>query len=336
MKWRRISTIALLIGLAATGVLAARVRAAAGDEARYLRIGTGPPGETHFPLGSLIASAISAPPGLPCNHSGACGVPGLIAVATATAGCEANIEIMAEGRLDGALMEADVPIFVGRQADHVRAIASLGLDQMHLVVLRDGPIRSLRDLKGKRISLGEEGSGTHLHAHQLLAALGIRDGEVKEDNLRSAVAADAIAAGKLDAFFVMDQAPVPSIEELAKIKPIRLIGVTGPAVEKMRKADTLLEPGRIAAGTYAGIDSDTPTIAVGLTLVVDANLSDSLVYGITRSLWEPETQQLLADSRRGAAPITSASEVNGTSGLGVPLHPAAMRFYAAGRAKPIR
>src|ERR1700761_4795064 len=169
-SWRvmsRLSLAALIVGF---GMLAL---SASGDEARYLRVGTGPPGETQFPLGSLIASAISAPPGLPCNHSGACGVPGLIAVATATAGSEANVEVMAEGRLDAALMEADVPLFAGKRAETVRGIANLGLEQMHLVVLRDGPIRALRDLKGKRVSLGEEGSGTHLHAHQLLAALGI-------------------------------------------------------------------------------------------------------------------------------------------------------------------
>ena len=57
---------------------------ASGDDAHYLRVGTGPPGETHFPLGSLIASAISAPPGLPCTHAGGCGVPGLIAVASSS------------------------------------------------------------------------------------------------------------------------------------------------------------------------------------------------------------------------------------------------------------
>ncbi len=255
---------------------------ASGDEARYLRVGSGPPGESQFPLGSLIASAISAPPGLPCAHAAACGVPGLIAVASATAGSVDNIETIAEGRLDAALTEADVPMFLGKRADSVRAIGNLAIDQMHLVVLRDGPIKTLRDLKGKRVSLGEEGSGTHLHAHQLLTALGLKDSEVKEDNLRSALAADAMLAGKLDAFFVMDEAPVPTIAELAKIKPIRLLGISGPAVEKMRQADHLLEPSRIAGGTYLGIEGETQTIAVGLTFVVAASLPDDLVYGITR------------------------------------------------------
>ncbi len=306
---------------------------ASGDDARYLRVGTGPPGETQFTLGSLIASAISAPPGLPCTHAGACGVPGLIAVASATAGSEDNIETLAEGRLDAALVEADVPLFQGKHAESVRAIGNLALDQMQLVVLRDGPIRSLRDLKGKRVSLGEKGSGTHLHAHQLLAALGLKEGEIKEDNQRSALAADAMLAGKLDAFFVMDEAPVPTIAELAKIKPIRLLGIAGPAIEKMRQADRLIEPSRIAGGTYLGIETDTPTIAVGLTFVVSASLSDDLVYGVTRSLWQPETQQLLTDARRGGSPITPAGAV---TGLGVALHPGAQRFYDEAKPKAIR
>lgn len=309
----------LALGLGLTIALTA-----SGQEARYLRVGTGPPGENHFSLGSLIASAISAPPGLPCNHNGGCGVAGLIAVASATAGSEANLELLADGKLDAALVEADTPIPAGRKPDQIRAIANLSLDQMQLVVLKDGPIRSLRDLKGKRLSLGEEGSGTHLHAHQLLTALGLKDNDVKEDNLRSALAADAMLAGKLDAFFVMDAAPVPTIAELAKIKPIRLIGVTGPAVEKMRKSDPLLEPGRIPAGTYIGIDLDVPTIAVGLTFLVSAKLSDDLVYGVTKSLWQPETQQVLNEARRGGLPI---SEAGAQTGLGVALHPGAQRFY---------
>jgi TRAP transporter TAXI family solute receptor len=325
MTRRRMSTLALLSTLALAGAVGAT-----GNEARYLRVGTGPPGENHFSLGSLIASAISAPPGLPCNRNGGCGVAGLIAVASATAGSEANLDSLAQGHLDAALVEADTPIPSGAAAEQIRAIGTLSLDQMQLVVLKDGPIHSLRDLKGKRISLGEEGSGTHWHAHQLLAAMGLKDNSVKEDNLRSALAADAMLAGRLDAFFVMDEAPVPTIVELAKIKPIRLIAITGPAVEKMRKGDDLLEPSRIAGGTYFGIESDTPTIAIGLTLVVSAKLPDDLVYGITKSLWQPETQQMLNEAKRGGLPITAAGAV---TRLGVALHPGAQRFYA--ETKPV-
>jgi TRAP transporter TAXI family solute receptor len=328
MAGRRKRAMILALAMLAAGSFAAAV-----EEARYLRIGTGPPGEMHFQLGNLLASAVSAPPGLPpCLHGGSCGVPGLIAVASATNGSVANVLGVAEGRLDAALVQADVPFWAATGADpfgghpitSLRAIANIGADQMHVVVLKDGPIHALRDLKGKRLSLGENGSGNQVHARQLLAALGIRENEIKEDNNRAAIAADAMLAGKIDGILVMDAAPSPVVEELAKSRPVRLIGVTGPAAEKLRRADPLLFPSRINGGTYQGVDGDTPTLAIGVTLVASATLTDDLVFAITQSLWQPATVNLLNDARRGGAPVTVA---NALSGLGLPLHPGAQRFY---------
>ena len=321
--------IAMILALA---LLAAGSMATAVEEARYLRIGTGPPGEMHFQLGNLMASAVSAPPGLPpCSRGGSCGVPGLIAVASATNGSVANVYGVAEGRLDAALVQADVPFWAAtgsepfdRPITSLRAIANVGADQMHVVVLKDGPIRALRDLKGKRLSLGENGSGNQVHARLLLEALGFKPHEYKEDNQRAAIASDAMLAGKVDAILVMDAAPSPTVEELAKSKPIRLIGVTGPAAEKLRRADPLLFPSRINGGTYEGVDADTPTLAIGVTLVASATLADDLVFALTQSLWQPSTVNLLNDARRGGTPVTVASAL---SGLGLPLHPGAQRFY---------
>jgi TRAP transporter TAXI family solute receptor len=304
------------------------------DQARYFRIGTGPPGETQFLLGGLIASAISAPPGLPpCSQGGVCGVRGLIAVASATSGSLAIIDAIADGRLDAGFTEADMPFwavtgappFAGHPIKSLRAVANIGSDQLHLVVPRDGPIHAMRDLRGRHISLGEPGSGSEIHSHQLLAALGIKDSEIKPVFLGSAVAADAMLAGKLDGFFVLDSAPVPSVDELAKNMPIRLIGITGPAAAKLRHADPLLFPGRIAGGTYQGVEGDCPTLAIGVTLLVSATLPDDLVFGMTRSLWQSETVLLLNNAHRGTPPIASASAL---AGLGLPLHPGAQRYYA--------
>ena len=329
MPRRRKTAMMLALAMLATSSLAAAL-----EEARYLRIGTGPPGEMHFQLGSLLASAVSAPPGLPpCARGGSCGVPGLIAIASATNGSVANVEAIAEGRLDAGLVQADVPFwaatgappFAGHPITSLRAIANIGSDQMHVVVLRDGPIHALRDLKGKRLSVGENGSGNQLHARQLLAALGIKENEIKEDNQRAAIAADAMVAGKIDAILVMDAAPSPTVEELAKSKPIRLLAVTGPAAEKLRRGDPLLYPSRINAGTYQGVDADTPTLAIGVTLVASASLSEDLVFALTQSLWQPATVTLLNDARRGGTPVTVAGAL---SGLGLPLHPGAQRFYA--------
>jgi len=306
----------------------------AADEARYLRVGTGPPGETHFQIGNLLASAISAPPGLPpCARGGSCGVPGLIAGASATTGSVYNVEAIADGRMDAALVQADVPFwaatgappFQGKPITSLRAVANIGADMMHIVVWRDGPIHALRDLRGRRIAVGENGSGTQLHARQLLTALGIKDHELKLEPMRAEVAGDAMLEGKLDAFFIMDAVPAPSVEALSRSRPIRLLGVTGPAADKLRRADPLLFPSRVDAGSYAGVDTDAPTLAIGVTLVVASSLPEDLVFALTQALWQPATLNLLNTNFHSGPPITVASAL---AGLGLPLHPGAQRFYS--------
>jgi len=321
-------------------VVASRLSLAdpSGDAVIYLRVGTGPPGQTHFDIGNQIANASSAPPGLPpCGRGGSCGVPGLIAAASATSGSAANVEAIGEGRLDAALTQADVPYwaatgsppFRGRPITNLRAVANVGTDLMHVVVLRDGPIHGMRDLKGKRISVGETGSGTQIHALQLLSAFGIKDNEVKLEMTRGAVAADAMLAGRIDAFFVMDAAPTPSLTELAKTKPIRLLPLTGPPIDKIRRADPLLFASPIEAGSYQGIDAEVPTLAIGLTLVVASSLPDDLVYQLTQALWQPTTVAFLNEHPHGA-PVGPESAL---SGLGLVLHPGAQKYYQERKTK---
>ena len=128
----------------AGGLLALLTASAWSDDIRYLRVGTGPPGESYFPMGGLIASAISNPPGSrPCNRGGNCGVPDLIAVAMATSGSVNNVEAIGDGRMDAALIQADIamwavqrqPPFEGRPVIDLRSVANLYPGQFHLVAV---------------------------------------------------------------------------------------------------------------------------------------------------------------------------------------------------------
>lgn len=303
------------------------------DSLRYLQIGTGPPGETHFPLGGLISSAISNPPGLrPCGKGGNCGVPGLIAMASATNGSVVNVQEIAAGRLDMAVVQADIALmayqgegpFDGAPLRGLRSVARIGADQLQVVVRRDGPIKSIHDLKGKRVSLGEKGSGTLIHARQLLAAYGLKESDLKVDYMRSALAADAMVAGKLDGFIVMDGAPSPAVAELADSLPITLLPITGPAMEKLRQGNTLLHIMDVPANSYPGQDQPVPSLSVAVTLVASAKLSDDLVLGICKALWSPTSQQLLSDHQTTPDPMALGSALNG---MALPLHPGAQRFY---------
>jgi TRAP transporter TAXI family solute receptor len=259
-------------------------------------------------------------------------VPNVIAAASATNGSVSNAESIGDGSMDAALMQADValwaaegdPPFQGRPIANLRLVANLYTNQMHLVATPDAHIASPRDLKGKRVSLGAKGSGTLVHARQMLAAWNLKESELKVEFLPSAIAADAMQAGHLDAFFVVDGAPVPSIVELARAQPINLVPITGSGADKLRKGDPLIGPASIGAGVYQGVLQDVATLQVGVVLVVSAALSDDLVYGIAKTLWSPHTAALLRDGPPQAALMAPSM---GFAASSLPLHPGALRFY---------
>lgn len=307
------------------------------DALHYLQIGTGPPGETHFQLGALISSAISSPPGLrTCGRGGSCGVPGLISMASASKGSVYNVQEIAARHLDAAVVQADIALmayqgkgpFEGQPIRGLRSIARIGSDLLQVVVRQGGRIKSLKDLKGKRVSLGEKGSGTLIHSRMLLAALGLSEADLKAETMRSAEAAAAMASGKLDAFIVFDAAPSPAVAELAGATPIVILPLDKSVVEALRKADPLLHDDEVPQGSYNGQDKTLATVSVAVSLVASDRLSDDLAEGITRSLWSPSTQQLLRDGGvvPGRDPATLGTALNG---LALPLHPGAAKFYAA-------
>src|SRR5258706_15326412 len=162
--------------LAGATLLPVRAVAAA-EDIRFFRIGTGPTGASYFPVGGMLATIISNPPGSrPCDVGGSCGVPGLIAVAQTSQGSVDNVEAVGNGQLDSGLCQADVAFWAYSRAHpfqskgplgNLRAIANLFQESLHVVVRRESGIRSATDLKGKRVSLGEQSSGTLVTARQL-------------------------------------------------------------------------------------------------------------------------------------------------------------------------
>src|SRR5919197_2028601 len=140
------------------------------QEAKFFRIGAAATSGTFFEIGGAIASAISKPSGSPpCDRGGNCGVPGLVAVAQATQGSVENLRMIAADQIESGIAQSDIAgwAFAGAgifAADgpmtELRAIASLFPEDVQIVVRADSSIRSLSDLRGKRVSLGQMGSGT--------------------------------------------------------------------------------------------------------------------------------------------------------------------------------
>ena len=185
-------------------------------------------------------------------------------------------------------------------------------------------IKTVADLKGKRVSLDEPGSGTLVDARIILAAFGITEKDIKAEYLKPNQAGDKLRDGGLDAFFFVGGYPTGAISELASAGGgVDLVPVTGPEVDKMRAQYGFFAPDTIPANTYKGI-GEVKTISVGAQWVTSTKQSDELIYGVTKALWNENTRKLLdAGHAKGKAIQTATA----TAGAGIPFHPGAEKFY---------
>lgn len=328
--------MAATLAVAMVALAAERARAQQSDEpaVHFSRIGTGPTGGTYFPMGGLIANAISNPPGSrPCDRGGSCGVPGLIAAAVSTNGSVANVEALEARTVDLALVQADVAfwawegegIFSGQKPiDDLRALAFLYPESIHLVARADSDIRTLADLRGKRVSIGEEKSGTLVEARLILNAFGLKTTDIEPSYLRLGPSADKLAAGELDAFFFVGGAPVQAVTDLAQETQVRLVPLSGAMAEKLTGIFPYMTRNTIPAGTYPGQTAAVPTLAVGAVLLTTAAMPEERAYGIVRSLWHPVSLDLYRRGHPGGSLLDPGHAMENT---GVPLHEGAARFY---------
>ncbi|MBX9635188.1 MAG: TAXI family TRAP transporter solute-binding subunit [Magnetospirillum sp.] len=307
----------------------------AAEDLRFFQLGTGPTGEIRFPIGGLIANALSNPPGSrECERGGSCGVPGLVAVAKSTGGSMANVEAIRARRLDAALVHADIAFWANHgtgpyknnAAPNLRGIAMLYPESLHLVARKAANIRTVKDLKGKRVSFGEKDSATATHGQIVLNAYGLTERQIKLTPLKPAAAAEALAANTLDAFLVLDGQPLPVVAELARTIPIALIPIDGSEAERIHAQYPFLTTGTIAAATYEGVPEAVKTLEVGVALMAPAEAEQDLIYGITRALWHPSTQTLLLKGNPRGKLIHLDAAALGK--MGIPLHAGAAQFYA--------
>jgi uncharacterized protein len=333
-SWRGIACASLLL-MTALLVTAAAIGATNGTaETRFFRIGTAATGGSFFEIGGVVAAAISGPTGGPaCGHGGNCGVPGLVAVAQATPGSIENLRMINGGQIESGFAQADLAgwayhgskIFAeaGPQRQ-LRALASLFPEAAHLVVRADSPIKKLSDLKGKRISLGESGSGTAADAAVFLATAGFKEKDVMRKFLRPGPAAEELKAGDIDAFFLVGGYSIPAIRDLAATVPIRLVPFDEALLDRLKKDFPFYHRAVIPGGTYPGVDSETATLGFYALWLVNADADPDLVYAITQALWNPGTRRLLDALDPLGKKITLAHALDGVS---VPLHDGAARFY---------
>lgn len=323
-----------LVAAAAAGVMLGASVAHA-QAPTFFRIVSGAAGGNYFPLAGLLANAVSNPPGSrPCDQGGACGVPGLIAIAQSANGSVANVNSIQSGTAESGLVQSDVAYwaftgtgtFEGRELlKRLTVIANLYPEHIHVVLPRRSTVQSLQELKGKRISVGLPASGAQVGALLILNAAGLeKNVDFPAEELNTAQSAERIQDGQIEAFLTVTGAPAAGIAQLAATAGLRLLSISDDVRSKVIEKAPFYFRSPIPASTYEGVDYEAQTLAVGAQWLVAADQPEELIYGITQALWNDTTRKLLDSGHSIGRHIQLSSALDAIS---IPIHPGAERFY---------
>ena len=304
-----------------TGALVASVALIGGAQAQqFFRIGTGGTAGTYYPIGGMIANAVSQP-------------GKIIVTAQASNGSLANVNAVAGGAMESGFSQSDVAtwaqkgtgIFEGKpNIPDLRLIANLYPETVHVVVKKGSGIKNIAGLKGKRVALDEPGSGTLINARLILAAYGIKETDIKPEYIKPNQAADKMKDGALDAFFFVGGAPAGAISEIATSgSGIELLPIDGAQADSLRAASTFFAVDEVPTNIYKDV-AGVKTLSVGAQWVTSAKADTETVYQITKSLYSEATQKTLASGHAKGKLITLQ---NAVKGAGIPFHPGAEKFY---------
>jgi TRAP transporter TAXI family solute receptor len=287
---------------------------------QFFRIGTGGTAGTYYPVGGAIANAVSQP-------------GKIVVTAQASNGSVANVTAIAGGQMESGFSQSDVAtwaqkgtgLYEGKpNVPGLRLIANLYPESVHVVVRKGAGVKSVADLKGKRVALDEPGSGTLVNARAILAAYGLKEADLKPEYIKPNQAGDKLKDGSLDAFFFTGGAPAGAIAELASAGGgIDILPIEGAAAEALKKSSPFFSDDVIAADTYKGV-GQVKTLAVGAQWVTSDKADANTVYEITKALFSDAAQKALAAGHAKGKFITKE---NAVKAAGIPFHPGAEKFY---------
>jgi TRAP transporter TAXI family solute receptor len=285
---------------------------------RFFRIGTGGTGGTYYPVGGMIANAVSTDK---INVS-----------AVATNGAVANVNGIVGGSMESGFSQADVNswaftgtgIYEGKpKIEELRVIANLFPESVHVIVRKGLGIKSLADLKGRRVSIDEPGSGTLVNARALLAAHGVTEKDIRPEYLKQVQSAEKLKDGSLDGYFQTTGYPQGTLSELAATNGFELLPIDGAVRDKIMAQYKFFAKDTIPDGTYKDVKG-VETVAVGAQWTTSSKQPDDLVYEITKALWSEKTRAALD---AGHAKGKAIQKETALLGVGIPLHAGAEKYY---------
>ncbi|MCD8393061.1 MAG: TAXI family TRAP transporter solute-binding subunit [Cloacibacillus porcorum] len=298
---------------AALAFTAAALPAAA---AQFVNIGTGPTGGTYYPVGAGIAKIWNS------------GITDMRANAQSSGGTRNNIQLMETGEAqvifaDGLYYDAynGRDSYKGTPKKFMRAMAPLYPEAIHIVVRKGSGIKSLADLRGRRVSVGAVGGSVELTSDNLFKNAGIDPADIKKDHLGHSESVAALQDRQIDAAITVGAIGISSVVEPMTLGIAELIDVPDAVVKKMIETTPYFAPLTIPAGSYKGQTRDVKTFSSPNILAVDEKLDEDAVYEMTKALFRHKGDLAVISARMNAMDPKHVKDIR------IPLHPGALKFY---------
>ncbi len=292
-------------------------------ENQFVTIGTGGVTGVYYPTGGAICRLVNK---TRKEHGIRCSVE-------STGGSVYNLNAIANGELDMGVAQSDWQYHAyhgtskfadaGANKD-LRAVFSVHPEPFTVVARADSGIKNFQDLKGKRVNIGNPGSGQRGTMEVVMKALGWTNDDFKlASELKSAEQSAALCDNKIDAMIFTVGHPSGSIKEATTSCDSVLVNVTGPAIDKLVKENAYYRYATIPGGMYRGTDEDTKTFGVGATFVSSAKVPEDVIYNVVKAVFEN------FDDFKKLHPAFAnlKKEEMIKDGLSAPLHAGAVKYY---------
>ncbi len=248
-----------------------------------------------------------------------------------TGGSVFNVNAIERGAFDFGVAQSDrnwqayhgKADWEGRPMEDLRSVFSMHPETVMLVTREDTGIEKVEDIKGKRVNIGNPGSGQRHNAQDVLRIYGIDENrDIRAEGLQQHEASRALVDRKVDAFFYTVGNPSAAIEEPATSVDIRMIPLNHEKIREMVDENPYYIMTNIPSGTYRGVDYDVETYAVTATVITNRNVADDVVYDMVKAVFEN-----LEELKASHAAFRHLNPEEMLQGLSAPFHPGAEKYY---------
>jgi TRAP transporter TAXI family solute receptor len=317
-------TFMALKKLVKVGAIAAAVMGAGAVNAQeFITIGTGSVTGVYYPTGGAICKLVNKGRK---EHNIRCSVE-------STGGSGYNVNTIRAGELDFGVVQSDSQYNgyngLGEFSEFgpykkLRAVFSLHTEPFNIIVRSDSGIEGLKDLAGKRVNIGNPGSGDRATMGVVMNAMGWTNDSFKlASELKGSERSQALCDNKIDAFIYMVGHPNGSIKEATTSCDAKLISATGPQIDKLVADNPYYTYTTVPADMYRGTNTDVKSFGVAATLVTSADVSDAVAYNVAKAVFE----DFDTFKRLHPAFANLKKEDMVKAGISIPLHPGAVKYY---------